>query len=485
MIRNAGLVLLCAAWSASASAAPLHASLARIETGLLPGATIVGEPTRQMRLAERMAHHKVPAISIALIEGGRIAWTRAYGSAAAGVPATPSTLFQAASISKPVAAAAALQLVHEKRLSLDAPVNAHLRSWRVPDGEAAKGSEVTLRGLLSHSAGLSVHGFRGYAQGEAVPSLRQLLDGAKPANSDPVRIIQPPGKWRYSGGGTSVMQQLVEDTAARPFPDVLRALVLGPAGMRDSSYAQPIEPAWARRAAVAHDEKGAAIPGRWHVYPEQAAAGLWTTPTDLARFALWVMEGRRDARNATPGQRFAARHLTEPQPGLQPGRDERMGLGLFLEGEGQAFRFSHGGSNAGFRATLLAFPETGQGAVIMTNGDGGAPLIQEVLRSIAAEYRWPARFHDMIVPARVDAAQLDLLAGTYRWAPEEPARVSFARRADGLVAQRASGEPARLVPVGGGTFVDPESRIRFHFADGSVVIEPPRGPKLTAKRTPQ
>jgi CubicO group peptidase (beta-lactamase class C family) len=458
----------------------------RIERTLLPGITLVGSPTRHMSLEERMAHYRVPGLGIAVFDGGRIVWSRSYGTAdaAAGAraPVTPTTLFQAASISKPVFAAAALAEVHRGRLSLDRPINDYLRRWRLPDGEAGPASEVTLRRLLSHSAGLSVHGFRGYAAGEGVPTLAQLLDGTAPANSGAIRITLRPGeRWRYSGGGTSVAQMAVEDAAGRPLAPLMQSGLLRAAGMRDSLYAQPLPPARARFAARAHDNEGAPVAGGWHIYPEQAAAGLWTTPTDLARFALWVIEGA-SGRAAGAEQRFVAGRMLEPQQGLSPGPGERMGLGFFLAGEGRTLRFSHGGSNQGFRAFLVGFPETGQGAAILVNGEAGYPLIQELLRAVALEYGWPERFHEMVVPVRADAAALAPLAGTWRFGPAEQAVVVLTPTETGLDAARPGQPVDRFVPIGPDSFVEPNSGIRLRRDGETLVITLPNGPPLTARR---
>jgi CubicO group peptidase (beta-lactamase class C family) len=461
--------------------------IARIERTLLPGITLIGQPTRHMNLDARMAHYKVPALSVAVFDGGRIVWSRAYGrtsAGAAGAGATPRTLFQAASLSKPVFAAAALSLVHRGQLALDRPINDYLRRWRLPDSDVAPASEVTLRRLLSHSAGLSVHGFRGYAAGEPVPTLVQLLDGTAPANSAAVRITLRPGeRWRYAGGGTSVAQLAVEDAGGRPLAPLMQGSVLAAAGMRDSLFAQPLPAARAPFAALAHGDDGATMAGRWHVYPEQAAAGLWTTPTDLARFALWVIEGARGSGAGTE-QRFVASHLIEPQPGLVPRPGERMGLGFSLAGEGPTFRFSHGGSNAGFRAYLVGFPETGQGAAIMVNGDGGYPLIQELLRAVALEYGWPHRFHEMIVPARLSAAQLAPFAGTWRFGPGERGLVVVTAVENALETARPGMPVDRFVPIDADNFVEPLSGIRLRREGDGLVIVTPGGPPLTAVREP-
>lgn len=197
------------------------------------------------------------------------------------------TLFQAGSISKPVAALAALRLVEQGKLSLDEDVNAKLVSWKVPGNEFTKEQKVTLRRLLTHSAGLTVHGFPGYAAGAQVPTLVQVLNGEKPANTPAIRVDTVPGRlWRYSGGGYTIMQQLLIDVTQKSFPELMRQLVLEPAGMKHSTYEQPLPPARAGEAATAHDANGQPVKGQFHTYPEMAAAGLWTTPTDLALLAI-------------------------------------------------------------------------------------------------------------------------------------------------------------------------------------------------------
>lgn len=376
-------LILLAASAAPGEQTPLEARIARVESGLLPAFVIAGRPLPAKPLAQRMIDLKTPGVSVAVINGGAIEWTKGYGVTETGTvtPVTPHTLFQAASISKPVAALAALLLVEQGKLSLDEDVNARLASWKVPENDFTKTEKVTLRRLLSHSAGLTVHGFGGYAAGAPVPTLVQVLEGAKPANSDAVRVDVVPGKiWRYSGGGYTVAQQLMMDVTGRPFPDIMAELVLKPVGMTDSTYEQPLPEARRGAAASGHASDGKLLPGRAHTYPEMAAAGLWTTPTDLAKFLLEVERARR-GKSAVLSQARALEMTTAQKPGY--------GLGLSLDGFGKMASFGHGGSNEGFKCQMTAFFEGGRGAVIMTNGDLGGFVAGEILRAIACEYDWP------------------------------------------------------------------------------------------------
>ncbi len=227
-----------------------------------------------------------------------------------------------------------------------------------------------------------MHGFRGYAANEPVPSLIDILDGNRPCNSQPIRVTKVPGQGAaYSGGGFVVMQQLLSDVAGARFDEIMRRTVLEPLGMTHSTYAQPLPaPYWAS-AAAGHRDDGQEIRGRWFTYPEMAPAGLWTTPTDLAQFVIEV-------ENAFAGRpsRVLAQPMTAQMLTATLGHNA---LGVMIDGHGPGMRFHHGGSNQGFRCTYAGLPYTGQGAVVMTNSDAGGAVAQEVLKAIAAEYQWP------------------------------------------------------------------------------------------------
>jgi CubicO group peptidase (beta-lactamase class C family) len=279
--------------------------MARVERGLLPAVAVRGRPDTAYVLPDRMRRYGVPAVSIAVIDGGRLAWSRAYGvlEAGGGQPADTSSLFQAGSISKAIAAVAALRCVERGLLALDEDVNLRLRAWKVPRSQWSSARPVTLRGLLSHGSGLNVPSFPGYPSHAAIPTVPQVLEGAPPANTPPVRVETEPGaEWRYSGGGMTVVQQLIADVSGRPFADVVRETVLAPAGMTHTVTEQPLSPAHAASAATGH-AAGAPVVGRWRVYPELAAAGVWSTAPDLARFGLAMLHAIRGGSGwATAGR---------------------------------------------------------------------------------------------------------------------------------------------------------------------------------------
>lgn len=389
-----------------------------VEAGLLPAVLITGEPEPSYSIYERMEHYGVPGVSIAVINDGQIEWAEGYGVKRIGGAdsVVPGTLFQAASISKPVAATAALQLVEEGLLDLDAAINSHLTSWQIPENDFTDELPVTLRGILTHSAGLTIHGFPGYGPGEAVPTTVGVLDGA--GNTDPVVVDTFPGSlFRYSGGGYTIAEVAMEDVTGDDFAAVMDRLVLDPFGMRASTYEQPLPERLADVAAVAHRGDGTTVDGRWHTYPEQAAAGLWTTPSDLARYAL----GIRTAYLGEPGailDQATAREMLEEHMG-------GWGIGLSVAGEGDGFRFSHGGANAGYRAYFVLYPATGDGVAVMTNSDSGNPLYMEVIRAVSRVYGWPDYQPETLTVVDLAPAILADYVGRYELEPGNVLTISL------------------------------------------------------------
>jgi CubicO group peptidase (beta-lactamase class C family) len=386
--RHRLLITVCLALllarCAPATGSAIDRRIARVERGLL--ADQGDPPWRRLALADRMAHYKVPGVSIAVVNDFEIEWARGYGVLEVGgdEPVTPDTRFQAASIGKTVVAVAALHLVEEGRLDLDQDVNEHLASWRVPENELTTHEKVTLRRLLSHSAGTNEFGYRGYAQGEALPTLQQVLDGEHPANSPRVRVVSVPGtRFAYSNGGFVIVQKLLMDVTGRPFAQIAAEKVLDPAGMTHSTFEVPLPRHLTGVAARGHWPDGQAIAGGWHTYPEMGSgASLWTTPSDLARFGIEMMRAYAGEPNRLLSPDIARELLTRQTP---DGAGYGLGFGLSEEGS-QRFHFSHDGGNEGFRCKFLMYPELGRGAVIMTNGHVGEGLWREILNGISVEY---------------------------------------------------------------------------------------------------
>jgi CubicO group peptidase (beta-lactamase class C family) len=354
-------------------------SVTAVERGASPSVQDIQQSL--LFVPNRMAYQHVPGLSLACIHNGSVAWTQAFGVArVGGEPVTPETLFQASSIGMPVTALAVLQLVEQGKLNLDVDVSHYLRSWKLPTNRFTEDKKVTLRELLSHTAGATVHGFEGYAAGEKVPTLVQVLNGESPANSAPVTIDFVPGtEFRYAGGNYTIIQQILIDVTGEIFPDLMQELVLQPLHMVHSTFQQPIPERLRPLIAMPYDKDGNAIEGGPHTYPEMAVAGLWTTPSDLALFALAI----QDALAGKPGailSQSTAHQMLQPVLGF-------YALGFAIAGNSPIRYFSHPGVNAGFVGFLFAY-EKGDGVVLMTNGQNTKALGLEIIHTLSKQYGW-------------------------------------------------------------------------------------------------
>ena len=427
--------------------------LKRVEQGLLPGVLIKGDPS--WSIAERMKFHKVPGLSIAVIKDFKIDWARAYGikDIETNEPVTTETLFQAGSISKSVNAMVAMKKVEQGKLSLDEPINNKLVSWKLPENEFTKTKKVTLRHLLSHTAGTTVHGFPGYAVTEKVPSVVQVLDGTSPANTAAVRVdFEPGSKFRYSGGGTTISQLAISDVEKKSYHQIAKESVLDPLQMNNSTYMQPLSEDWRKRTASGHKPDGTLVKGKIHVYPEMAAAGLWTTPTDLAKFAIEMQLSLAGKSNKVL-TRESADTMTKAFL-------DDAGLGFFIEKHGNALYFGHGGADEGFRAELIVSRDKGYGVAVMANSDNGQ-ILREVVRGVAREYGWadfvPAPYEIIAL----DASKLNDYVGRYQINSD---RVVNIKLEDGKLIAYPTGERKfEMLPISDTTFVRREAPMKFNF----------------------
>jgi len=456
------------------------ARIARVENGLRTPVPVKGDPG--MNILERLKFYNVPGASVAVISNGRVDWAKGYGvmDRETKAPVNEKTLFVAGSVSKPVAAMGVLRLVQEGRLSLDADINDVLRSWKLPENEFTKAHKATLRLILSHNAGITVHGFRGYAEGEPVPDLRRILDGEPPANSGPIRVDTEPGRiWRYAGGGFTVMQQALMDVEKKRFPEILQQKVLGPLGLTSSSYEQALTPDRLALAASGHYADGRVIEGRRYVYPEMAAAGLWTTPTDLAKLAIEVQLSIQGKSNKVLSKDMARLMVT---PRIKIGGGQNMALGFFLVKDDRYF--GHGGQDVGFICHMIAAVDGGYGAVVMTNSDGRSdPLINEILAAIAREYGWKNYAPEPVEVMALSEDVLRPMEGRYKLDSDNVISVKVKGAA---LAGAEPGAPAfDLLPVSKTEFIRRDRAVRYVFeTPGELILRTAEGerkaPRLAA-----
>lgn len=428
--------------------------------GLRPANAFKGDPT--WNLEDRMAHYGVPGVGIAVVQNSEVIWHEVFGLAdrQAEAPVTRDTLFQAGSISKPVSAYAALKMVEQGDLSLDAPVNDLLESWKIPDNEFTEQTQVTLTHLTSHTGGLTVHGFPGYSVGAPVPSVVEVLNGRPPANTPAVRVNQKPGEgWRYSGGGYTVMQQLMIDVADEEFPALMQNLVFEPLAMERSTFEQPLPSEKLKFAAAGVLPDRSDVAGKRHTYPEMAAAGLWTTAHDLAVFAIDVQRAL-DGEGQVLSQAMATAMLEPVAPGF--------GRGFALSTRSGHEYFEHGGWDEGFCAQLTVSRDTGVGVAVMINSNHPA-FIAEVVRAVAAVYNWPG--YEEYVRQPVPERAFTDFVGTYRY--DDDVNLTVSAEEGGLFMQYPDEAPQELLHVGDNIFVRREraTPITFTARDGSIVFE--------------
>lgn len=381
VLRSAFLLIVSLPASQSANCASTSEA---VEKNIAP-LRIPGQPgVVPLTLEQLMRINHVPGLSVAVIDNFKIAWTKTYGTAVSHkkVAITTDTPFLAGSVSKSVTAIGMMTLVQRGKVSLDEDVNARLVSWKVPENSFTQNEKVTLRRITSHTAGLSVYGFSGYELGSAVPTVIQILDGSPPANSAPVRVELVPGsRYQYSGGGTTVEQLVLSDVSGQSFPMFMKEAVFDKVGMRNSTFEQPSSAAWAAKAAHGADGVGTTVKGSWHIFPEMAAAGLWTTPTDLSKLAIDVARARNGDAN-TLLSAATAREMLSPQPA-----GEGATIGFFVDRAHPA-AFMNNGADIGFETMLRMDADTGQGAVLMANSENGFLVMTEYMRALARSYEW-------------------------------------------------------------------------------------------------
>jgi CubicO group peptidase (beta-lactamase class C family) len=429
---------------------PVNAHTRFVEKNLLPA--IVEAGTKPFALEDRMRAYGVPGVSVAVVHNGKLEWARGWGVRAANTcaPVTAETNFQAASISKVVTALIALRLVEQGKLSLDKDINSYLTSWKLPGNEKLAPRSVTLRELLSHTAGLNVHGFPGYSVSARIPTAVQVLNGEAPAVTEAVKVVLPMGQqWQYSGGGYVITQLALSDAIGVPFDKLADQEVFRPLGMHRSAFAQPPSPRILSNVALGHGD-GKVIDGGYHIYPELGPAGIWTTPSDLARLLMDIQASANGHPSRLLSPKMTAQMLT-PVKG-------DWGLGPALFGAGADRRFGHDGVNEGFQSTMVGYVHKGDGIVVMTNG-AGKRLADEIVRAVATDYGWNELAAKHIVEARISPDVLARLAGRYEGSGMS---VYLDFRNAHLFAQTGSPNPERLIAL---------TTERFKTEGSGIVVE--------------
>lgn len=361
----------------------VETKIKQVESNLTGSIQIENIAPVKWTLAERMKFYHANGISITVIKDYKIEWTKSYGWADSleQRPVTPITRFQAGSNSKSLNAIGVLKLVQDGKINLTEDINNYLKTWKFPYDTLSKGKKITIANLLSHTAGITIHGFPGYEIGDTIPTLTQILDGKNPANTKAVRSIYEPSlKYQYSGGGTTISQLIVEDVTGLPYDEYMWKNVLKPIGMINSSYTQPPTKTVEKLLATGYYNNGKPVKGKYHIYPEQAAAGLWTTSNDLANYVI-------ETQLALEGKSHKVLNREMTMLRLTPYVDSSSAFGIFILNKGGVKYFNHGGVDEGFVSQYIGSFEGGNGVVVMTNTYNTA-FFNEVIYSVASTYNW-------------------------------------------------------------------------------------------------
>jgi CubicO group peptidase (beta-lactamase class C family) len=407
-------------------------------------------------------------LSIAVVHNYKIEWARGYGSAdsAEQRPVTTQTLFQAASISKSLNGVGVLRLAQERKLDLYADINNYLTGWKFPYDSLSKGKKITVANLLSHTGGLTVHGFPGYAVGDSLPTVEQVLDGKSSSNSPAVRSMYEPGlRSEYSGGGVTISQLIVMDITHGPYDRYMHDKVLMPLGMMSSFYTQPAPADKRQLLATGYQMNEKEIKGKYHIYPEEAAAGLWTNPTDLCKYIIETELSYEGKSAKVLDEKYTRLRLT-------PYIDSTAALGVFINNVHGDHYFQHGGANDGFRNQYFGLVDGGEGVAVMVNSDNGA-ILPELINSVATVYNWKGFYEPQTKTIiTLEPAQFQACEGKYKSRDGKPLFVQITAAKDRLVFTPSwTGGHIDLFPESALSFFDPDTGLPVKIQksqDGSV-----------------
>lgn len=433
----------------------------QVERNLLPRVVFVGETPPAADVGTRMARHKTPAFSVAVIRNGELDWSAAWGQLrtdderADGERAGCGSLFQAGSLAKPATVLAALRMQQQGLVDFDADIATYLSSWHLPAGRQTGANPVTLRNLFAHTAGITPGGYDGYAQGQPMPTDRQTVMAEAPANARKVEVLEAPGtSLRYSGGGYTVAEIALQDRLQQPFERIMRTWLIVPVGMKQADFTQPPPASSQGRTAHGHLADGSAVPGGWHNHPEQAAAGLWATAGDMAALLIELRKGWQ-GRSAVFTRDSIRELLADPIDG--------HAYGFRLIGEGDQVFITHYGGTVGYRAGMTLNLDSGNGAVYLSNSDNGSDLGLEFFGAVSAAYDWPMFRQAQVERATQPAEVLESLAGRYGF--EDGPVISVVHEGDALTLVFPNGDRYAMTPILGGPreFIHADTAVRASF----------------------
>ena len=438
----------------------------RVENNLIPFVPV--KNFKGWNILDRMKYYKVPGVSIAVIKDYKIDWAKGYGLAdtSKNIPVTTETMFSAGSISKFLMAVTALKMVEKGQLELEKPINDYLESWKIAENDFTKKEPITLSMLLSHSAGTSQSSYFGFTPNQPLPTIVEILSGAKISETRPVVVNSEPNKeFRYSGGGSIIAQLALMDVSKQSFSSLTQEILFDKLGMKNSTFEQPVPSKFIKQSSWAYSS-ASWFKGMPYIYPQQAAAGLYTTPTDLAIFYIDVQKSYL-GKGKILSQTITKKMLTAQQNVSDGSYKEQIGIGPFLiqrtdnkDINGVYFEFT--GVNAGFLAYGIASVAGGNGVVIMLNsGDDVNGLGKEIRRAVAKTYNWTNFLPKEVEPISLTDSELDKFVGRYRMATDE---VLYLRREKNYLVENINeGNDIYCFPIAKDTIIFTDYNIKGCF----------------------
>ncbi len=420
------------------------------------------EPENFSTITNKMADYKIPALSLAVINDGKIEWTDTYQNPSfLGQNLNDNSIFQAASLSKPVTFFAALRMHTAGKIDLDENIENYLQRYQLPQGKQTAENPVTFRNIFAHTSGITSGGYQGYAKNLAIPTDIAILKGSEGVNSPKIEVISVPNEMLvYSGGGYTLAEVAIQDIFNDEFSNIMNQWILKPIDMKNSEFTQPLQPTDSSKIAKGYTSNGVVLDGGWRNHPEQAAAGLWSNAVDMAKFLIEIYKGFQGKSSI-----FSK---SEIQSILNQERDGHI-YGLIVDKSEKGFAITHYGGNAGYRTGMTIDLNTGKGLVYLINSDNGGALGNELLLSASQLYNWNHFKRTSVKRNHLDTAFLKQLIGKYKWNSQVDLSISFNDEINQLSLYFPNGDTYNLIPIKDEeiSFINPNTGVNVKFLKSS------------------
>jgi len=432
---------------------------AQLETGIRGQVKFLGEEEKLNSITNRMSVYNIPALSLAVIQQGEIAWAAVYQNESfyEGQNLDCNSIFQAASLSKPVTFMAALRMNAAGEIDLDENIQEYLKDFVLPQGKQTTENPVNLRNIFSHTSGITPGGYQGYAKDLPMPSDMDIVSGAPGVNSPAIEVVSPPDETLgYSGGGYTLAELALQDIYNDEFSNLMNKWILEPVGMEHSEFTQPLPNSKWDLVAKGHTQSGEVLDGGWRNHPEQAAAGLWSNAVDMAKFLIEIYK-------AYQGE-SAIFSQADIESILSHQRDGHV-YGFLLSRSSDDISLTHYGGNAGYRTGMTISLTSGNGLAYLSNSDNGGALGNELLLSASQVYNWQSFPQTEVQRERVSPGVLEGLAGEYRWNEQIDLAVNYDEGAHQISLIFPNGDAYALTPIVGDdlNFIHPNTGVQVAF----------------------